>query len=256
MTDPHDSPGAIVVTGAATGIGLEVVREQLRRGYHVWGLGLDAAEADDFRCRSAEATFEFIETDVTDEAAVARAFVAIARGPWSVVGLVNCAGVYPSPARLEDTHFDDWRKVLQVNLDGTFLVCRAALPALREAGGGAIVNIASVHAIAAAPGQPAYAASKAAIVGLTRQIAVDYASDRIRANCILAGAVDTRITRAAIAEAGSPEALALTFDATALGRIGSPLEIAQVVAFLLGSDSRFITGSALTADAGMTARIL
>ena len=255
MMDPQASRGAVVVTGAATGIGLEVVRELLRRGYPVWGLGLDAAEGDDFRS-STDAPFKFIETDVTDEVAVSRAFATITGGPWSIVGLVNCAGVYPSPARLEDTHFDDWRKVLEVNLDGTFLVCRAALPALREAGGGAIVNIASVHAIAAAPGQPAYAASKAAIVGLTRQIAVDYAGDRIRANCILAGAVDTRITRAAIAEAGSPEALNLTFDETVLGRIGSALEIAQVVAFLLGSESRFITGTALIADAGMTARIL
>ena len=247
----------IVVTGAAGMVGSHVAEQLLARGDRVVGVDdLSTGELANLAGVLGSDGFEFIETDVTDEAAVARAFVAIARGPWSVVGLVNCAGVYPSPARLEDTHFDDWRKVLQVNLDGTFLVCRAALPALREAGGGAIVNIASVHAIAAAPGQPAYAASKAAIVGLTRQIAVDYASDRIRANCILAGAVDTRITRAAIAEAGSPEALALTFDATALGRIGSPLEIAQVVAFLLGSDSRFITGSALTADAGMTARIL
>ena len=256
MTDPRAPRGAVVVTGAATGIGLEVVREQLRRGYRVWGIGLDAAEAEAFRSDHAEAPFEFLETDITNEAAVALAFETIARGPSAVVGIVNCTGIYPPPARIEDTSLDSWRRVLQVNLDGTFLVCRSALPVLRDAGGGAIVNIASVHAIAAAPGQPAYAASKAAIVALTRQIAVDYVGDRIRANCILAGAVDTRITRAAIAEAGSPEALSLTFDETALGRIGSALEIAQIVAFLLGPDSQFINGSAVTADAGMTARIL
>jgi NAD(P)-dependent dehydrogenase (short-subunit alcohol dehydrogenase family) len=234
----------ILVTGAATGIGRAVVERLTADGLDVVGAGLDADET---------ATDNFHAVDVTDEHAITALFSEVGR----LDGLVVCAGVYPPDQRLEDVSLDRFRQVLDVNLIGAFLCCRGALPLLRTAGGGSIVTISSVHAVAAAPGQGAYAASKAAITALTRQIAVDYARDGIRANSILAGSVDTRITRAAIAAAGVSEAeLGLSRDPRDLGRIASPDEIAAVVAFLLSPASSFLTASALLADGGLTSRIL
>lgn len=243
-----------VVTGAATGIGAAISRRLVADGARVTGAGLDTDDGRTLAARpgpGAGAT-SFSTLDVTDEQAILEFFGSLD----PIHGLVNCAGVYPPNHRLEDVSLADFRQVLEVNLIGTFLTCRAALPLLRGAGGGSIVNISSVHALAGAPGQGAYAASKGAIASLTRQIAVDYAIDSIRANSILVGSVDTRITRAAIAAAGSAADMALSSDPHALGRIADASEIAGIVAFLLGDDASFITASALLADGGLTAKIL
>lgn len=241
----------VLVTGAATGIGRAVTERLLHDGAEVVGAGLDADEAAGFR-PPAGSVHRFVEVDVTDEDAVAGLFGALDR----LTGLVVCAGVYPPDQRLEDVSLAQFRRVLDVNLVGAFLCCRAAVPLLRRSGGGSIVTISSVHAVAAAPGQGAYAASKGGITALTRQLAVDYAGDGIRANSVLAGSVDTRITRAAVAAAGSQAQLGLSTDRRDLGRIADPDEVAAVVAFLLGPDSTFVTAAALLADGGLTSRIL
>lgn len=243
-----------VVTGAATGIGLAVANRLLEDGARVTGAGLDADAGRTLAAQRAtsEGAFGFTGLDVTDEHAVLEFFAALD----PIDGLVNCAGIYPPDQRLEDVSLADFRRVLDVNLIGTFLTCRSALPLLRSGGGGAIVNISSVHAVFAAGGQGAYAASKGGIASLTRQIAVDYAADSIRANSVLLGSVDTRITRSAIAAAGSAAALSLGTEPNALGRIASASEVAGIVSFLLRDDSSFITASALLADGGLTARIL
>jgi len=119
---------------------------------------------------------------VSEEGDVASFFADLSCG---IDGVVNCAGISSLNERLEDVSLRAFRRVLDVNLTGTFLICRAALPLLRSRGGGSIVNISSVHAVVASSGQGPYAASKAGIVALTRQIAVDYAADRIRANSVL-----------------------------------------------------------------------
>jgi NAD(P)-dependent dehydrogenase (short-subunit alcohol dehydrogenase family) len=247
-------PKHYVVTGAATGIGAAIAKRLFEDGARVTGAGLDVDAGQTLAAQwpSSETAFEFAGLDVTDEQAVLEFFAALD----PIDGLVNCAGIYPADQRLEDVSLADFRRVLDVNLIGTFLTCRSALPLLRLGGGGAIVNISSVHAVSAAGGQGAYAASKGAIASLTRQIGVDYAVDSIRANALLVGSVDTRITRSAIAAAGSAAALSLTTESKALGRIASASEIAGVVSFLLGDDSSFITASALLTDGGLTARIL
>lgn len=255
----HSAVGPAVrhylVTGAATGIGLAVAQRLLAGGARVTGVGLDEIEgvAQQNLARAAGHDLTFRSLDVSREDQVTELFADLRDG---LDGVVNCAGIYPPDERLEELSLADFRRVLDVNLIGTFLICRASLPVLRRRGGGSIVNISSVHAVAAAPGQAAYAASKAAIVGLTRQIAVDYAAERIRANSVLLGSVDTRITQAAIAGAGSAAALGLSFDPGALGRVAAPNEVAGIVAFLLSDEASFITATALLADGGLTSRIL
>jgi len=248
---------AYLVTGAATGIGAAVVRRLAATGARVIGAGLDADEGERLQheLTAQGARFEFHAADVTDQQALAE-LLSDLDGLDVLDGLVTCAGIYPPACRLESVSLEEFRQVLEVNLVGTFLACRAALPALRRRGGGAIVTVSSVHANAAAPGQGAYAASKAAIVGLTRQLAVDYAADGIRANSVLAGSVDTRITRAALAAAGGADALCLSPDPHALGRIADADEVARVIEFLVTDQSSFVTGAALLADGGLTARIL
>lgn len=246
----------VIVTGAGTGIGLSVSLELLRAGMGVWGIGLDAPDFGTALPDHSRDRFRFQLADVTDESTVAEFISAVTSSGSHVVGLVNCAGIYPSAADIEHTTLKEWQTVMTINVTSAFLMCRAVIPLIRNGGGGAVVNIGSVHAIAGAPGQPAYAASKAALLGLTRQLAVDYAKDGIRANCVIAGAVDTRITRRAIRESGGEQSLRLSSSSTALGRIARPSEIAQVVRFLLSPTSSFITGAAITADGGMTARIL
>lgn len=251
----------VVVSGAATGIGAAVVDRLQVEAVRVTGIGLDADEgrAGQARLRAQGADYTFREVDVTDVGAVeefGQAFQAGFSGADELAGVVTCAGVYPGDQRLEDITPEQFHRVLDVNLIGTFLLCRSLLPALRRAGGGSVVTISSVHAVAGAPGQGAYAASKAAIAAMTRQIAVDYARDGIRANSVLVGSVNTRITRAAIAAAGSAASLGLSAERTALGRIADAAEVADVVAFLLSEQASFLTGSALLADGGLTSRIL
>src|SRR6202008_1051843 len=112
----------------------------------------------------------------------------------------------------------EWDLTLDVNLGGTFKVCRAALPAIRQAGGGSVVNIASVHALATVPGVPAYAASKGGVLALSKQIALDYAVDFIRVNALIVGSVDTRMTRTVLDASGGAEKLGLSFARNVIAR--------------------------------------
>ena len=239
----------VFVTGAATGIGRATADYLASQGARVYGAGLDAEAATD-------AGFPFRDTDLTIDAQV-RAAVDDAR--FRLGGLdavVNCAGIYPTGRRLEDVTDADWDRTLAVNLTAIFRVCRAALPLIRDAGGGSVVNIASVHADATVPGVPAYAATKAAVVGLSRQMALDYAVDRIRVNAVLVGSVATRMTLDGLEAAGGAEAAGLSFEPNRIARIAAPREIATAIGFLISDDASFVTGSALQVDGGMLARLL
>jgi NAD(P)-dependent dehydrogenase (short-subunit alcohol dehydrogenase family) len=169
---------------------------------------------------------------------------------------VNGAAIHVPGKRLEDISDAEWDATIGVNLTGVFRVCRAGLPALRRAGGGSVVNIASVHAVATAPGLADYAASKGAVLSLSRQLALDYAVDGIRVNALIVGSVNTRMSQPVFEAAGGPEALGLSFDARAIPRVGQPVEIADVIAFLISDASSFITGSGLIADGGMLAKLM
>lgn len=192
--------------------------------------------------------------DVTRQEQVEQAVAAAAAlGPLRIV--VNAAGVVAAddPQTIADA---TWERLLAVNLTGTMRVCRAALPRLRAAGGGAIVNVASVAAFNSTPGSASYAPSKAGVVAFTRNLAYTYGADGVRANCLCPG-----WTRTAMAEREMGDAAALAgttmeaeFDAMAqrlaLRRIARPEEIAACVRFLASDEASFVTGAVLVADGG------
>jgi NAD(P)-dependent dehydrogenase (short-subunit alcohol dehydrogenase family) len=246
----------IFVTGAATGIGRATAEYLAAEGARVFGAGLDGEEGKALASCYAESQLIFRESDLTVEADVQVAIAAATERFGGLDAVVNCAGIYPTGKRLEEVSDEDWEKTIAVNLTAIFRVCRATLPLLRAAGGGSIVNIASVHADATVPGVPAYAATKAAVVGLSRQMALDYAVDRIRVNAVLVGSVATRMTLDGLEAAGGAEALGLSFEPNRIARIANPSEIATAIGFLISDAASFVTGSAMQVDGGLLSRLL
>jgi NAD(P)-dependent dehydrogenase (short-subunit alcohol dehydrogenase family) len=165
--------------------------------------------------------------------------------------VINCAGILRG-SRLEDTSEEDWNEVLRVNLTGAFLVTKAAMKAMREQGGGSIVQIASRMAIRVKEEHGAYAASKAGILQLTQMAALEGAPHGIRVNCVCPGFIDTPMTRLS----GPKDSVDAQFAGWAkvcpLGRAGRPDEIARAMLFLASDEASFITGVALPVDGGRT----
>jgi NAD(P)-dependent dehydrogenase (short-subunit alcohol dehydrogenase family) len=172
--------------------------------------------------------------------------------------LVNNAGIQPMDAyyRVEDTPEEVWDRITGVNLKGVFLMSKYALPHIRAAGGGAVVNMASVQGLQSMPKVPSYAASKGGILSLTRNMALDYAPDGIRVNAICPGTIDSEMVRtSARAEGGDIEVNLARFGSFhPLGRLGLPSDVAEAVLFLAGDRSSFITGEYINVDGGFMAQ--
>jgi NAD(P)-dependent dehydrogenase (short-subunit alcohol dehydrogenase family) len=238
-----------LVTGAGSGIGRATARLFAERGGAVVAADVDgpAAERTATEVQAAGGRAEACCVDVTRgedvDAAVVRARHAFGR--LDVV--IHCAGIL-RVAPLEHTSEKEWAQVLDVNLTGAFLVTRAALRALREGGGGAIVHIASRAALRAKEGHGAYAAAKAGILQLTQMAAVEGAPHQIRANCVCPGYIDTPMTRAGY----DAEAVEAWKRVCPLGRAGTPEDVARAMLFLASDDAAFITGVALPVDGGRT----
>ena len=233
-----------LVTGAASGIGAACVRVFAREGARVAGIDLAKPPAD-------VELVSFHEVDVREEepvrAAVAAALAAL--GGLDVV--VNAAGVAGGgPAHLCD--LAEWKRVLDVNLTGTFLVTKHALPALIAAKRGSIVNLASVEGLEGGESMSAYNASKGGVVLLTRNLALDYGGFGIRANAICPGFIRTPMTSPLADPAFAPIARRIE-EAHALGRLGEPEEVANVALFLASDEASFVSGGALTVDGGFHA---
>jgi NAD(P)-dependent dehydrogenase (short-subunit alcohol dehydrogenase family) len=202
--------------------------------------------ADELRARGHDVIFTSL--DVT-RSADWEAAVALAETEFSRLDiLVNNAGVVAFSSA-DETSDDEWQRVLGVNQTGMFYGMRAAIPAMRRAGGGSIVNISSTLAVGAIRGYFAYQASKAAIVMMTRAVAVEYAEDGIRANSILPGLIHTKMTK------DEPEdAVEGHIALTPLGRGGTSLEISYGVLYLASDESSFVTGTELVIDGGYLAQ--
>jgi len=167
--------------------------------------------------------------------------------------LVNCAGVIFRNRTVEATSEEEWDTTFDVNVKGTFLMCKYALPALRETKG-CIVNVSSYVGLVGFAGASAYAASKAAILNLTRSMALDHAREGIRVNAICPGSVDTDMIHAAWQQFGDVErAQKLWAEKHPLGRIAAPEEVGRAILFLASEEASFITGTALPVDGGITA---
>jgi NAD(P)-dependent dehydrogenase (short-subunit alcohol dehydrogenase family) len=244
-----------VVTGAASGIGRATALRLASDGFDVAMMDLDAV--------GLSATRELIEAaggracefaaDLCDPLAVGSIVREIAVTIGFPEVLVNVAGIGVAATVLE-TSDEDWNRVLAVNLTGPFLTTRAILPLMLDRGKGVIVNIASVAGQVGVPRRAAYCASKAGLVGLTKAIAVDHADEGIRSVAICPGTVETEWIGKILANAPDPAAARAAMAARQLdGRMGTPEEIAAMVAFVAGPGGRFINGTALVVDGGMTA---
>ncbi|WP_329519727.1 SDR family NAD(P)-dependent oxidoreductase [Spirillospora sp. NBC_01491] len=248
-----------LVTGGSLGIGRAVVERLAGDGAAVVFCGIedDAVRAAQDASRSAGHEVAGVVADVTD-AAQARGLVAEAVSRYGGLDVVaTCAGVQRY-GTVEDTSEEVWDEVLDVNLKGVFLTCRAAVPELRRRGGGTIVTMSSVQAFVSQARVAAYSASKAAINALTRSMALDHAADGIRANAVCPGSVDTPMLRWAAdlfrGETSQDAQVAEWGRAHPLGRVATAAEVAEVVAFLAGPRSSFVTGAEHRVDGGLLAR--
>jgi NAD(P)-dependent dehydrogenase (short-subunit alcohol dehydrogenase family) len=231
-----------VITGAAGGIGSAAVDLFRSQGWHVVGIdriGEDVMKAD-----------RFVTADVADEASLKAAFASL-QDLGHIDTLVNNAAVSQSTALIETTSAE-WDEIMAINLRGAFLATRFAYPLMKDRGG-SIVNVSSVHALATAVGVAGYAASKGALVALTRASALELAVDGIRVNAVLPGAVDTPML---LRDGDDVERIRSIRARTPLGRVADAREIAQAILFLSdGERSSFITGESLLVDGGAIAKL-
>jgi 2-keto-3-deoxy-L-fuconate dehydrogenase len=238
-----------VVTGAGSGIGRATALLLAREGARVLAADLQANAAAE-TAEHADGTVIPADVDVSDERAVIQLFQRCDDELGAPQLLANIAGV-GSTTTAPDTSLDDWERVFAVNARGTFLCCKHAIPRMVAAGGGSIVNMASIAGLVGLKNRAAYCASKGAVVALTRALALDHVAERIRVNCICPGTVDSPWVRRLLEDAGEP--LESLVARQPLGRLGTPDEIAAAVLYVASDAAAFMTGSALVIDGGLTA---
>ena len=245
----HDFRGKVaLVTGGASGIGAAAVRRFAAAGAHVMvgdiqeELGRQVAE-------EVGAAAAFRAVDVTDLAQVEALTEAAVETFGRLDFVFNNAGI-GSFGETPDLDPEQWRRVIDVDLHSVFYGCRAAIPHLRAAGGGAIVNTASISGLGADYGFSAYNAAKGAVVNYTRTLAIDHGKDGIRVNAVCPGPIATPLASILVE---NDQIRALYDAAIPLGRVGEAEEVASVVAFLCSDDARYVTGQALAIDGGLTA---
>jgi NAD(P)-dependent dehydrogenase (short-subunit alcohol dehydrogenase family) len=238
------------VTGAGSGIGAATARLLAERGARVVLADIDI---DSVTTVAAEIEREGghalpVRVDVADPSSVDHAVARAIQGGQELSLAVNAAGITGPLTPCANFGFDDWQRIVGVNLTGTFLCMRAQLNSMLRKGAGAIVNVSSIMGSHALPGTAAYAASKHAVEGLTKAAALDYAKQGIRINAVAPGYVDTPMI------AGRKPAVQEKIVAMhPVGRIAQPGELAKVIAFLLSDDASFVTGSIHLADGGFSA---
>jgi NAD(P)-dependent dehydrogenase (short-subunit alcohol dehydrogenase family) len=250
MTHPGRYDGKVVlITGGASGIGAAAARRFVAEGARIVLVDVDeetgSSLAAELRADGHDAVFH--AASVCDETEVAGIYEHLHEEFGRLDVLFNNAGVVQDSFAATTTLIE-WRRVLEVNLDGAFLMARSAIPMLARAGGGAIVNTASIYGLVSAPGSTSYVASKHAVEGLTKSLALEHAADGIRVNAVCPGFVNTPMVQAAVEEDATLAAL------HPLGRVAEPEEIVAVVAFLASDEASFVTGASYVVDGGYTAQ--
>lgn len=246
----------VLVTGGGSGIGAATARVAAGQGAAVTVtdiVGSSAASVAE-EIRAAGRYASSLTVDISDEEQTRRMFDQAIEAAGPVHGVVNNAGVIVT-SPLEETSLEDWQRCMTVNAQGTFLGCKYAVRHFTEHGiAGAIVNTASISALTGQHGQAAYAASKGAILQLTRQVAVEQAPRGIRCNSVGPGSVHSAILDSFLNSQSDPQAAEQKLAAThPMQRIGEPEEIAAAMCFLLSPAASFITGANIQADGGYTA---
>ncbi len=256
MTGARLEGRVAVVTGGAQGIGLACCRELAREGARVAMLDRNrkAGEAARLGLKEQNLDVLFLQADVTREEEVAEAFQQVEERLGAAAVLVNNAGgnVYHDPVRMSSA---EWDAAMALNLKSAWLCARAALPGMVRRGGGAIVNVSSLHARMTARGMFPYAAAKAGLAGLTRSLALEYGPAGVRVNAVLPGWTRTPPVEAWLQRdgdaAGEEKRLAAVHP---LGRIAEAREVARVVVFLASDDASAMTGAEVVVDCGLSAR--
>ena len=244
-----------VVTGASSGIGRATAIALARQGAQVVVADLHEEPRDGDGSPTAEVIAEaggqstFVRCDVSRGADVARVMGAARERFGGVDVLVNNAGVFIRNA-VADVSEDEWDRVMGINLKGYYLASREAIPLMLRRGGGAIVNVGSIHGLIGTGAAATYCASKGAVDNLTRQMAVDYAPKAIRVNSVAPGTIETAMSKPF---RDDPEMLAEYRRRTLLPRLGTPADVANAVVFLASDEASFITGHTLVVDGGWTA---
>jgi len=240
---------AVLVTGAGSGIGEACAHRVASGGGRVAVVDIDAAAAQRVADDIGGEAFG-LQADVAEEASVAEMVRQVVERFGHLDGAVNNAGVSGEHRDVADYPLEDWRRVMRVNLDGVFLCVREEVRAMRDNGGGSIVNMASVLAAAGYPQQAAYVTSKHALVGLTRVAALDHATDGIRVNALGPAFILTPLAESAM----TPEEIAAVAPMHALGRWGRPEEVGEMAAWLLSDAASFATATYYPLDGGLLAR--
>ncbi|MBO1000712.1 SDR family oxidoreductase [Bacillus sp. SD075] len=244
-----------MITGAGSGMGAEQARLFAKEGAKV--VGADMNE------EALQKVVEEIKVNGGDAIAVKlnisspeawKSAVKIAIETYGKVNiLVNTAGVAgPFKAKAHEHDVDDWDKLLGINLKGAFLGSKYTIPEMIQAGGGSIVTVSSIGGLIGGQGGTGYGAAKAGLVGLTKNIAVDYGKDKIRANIIFPGQIKTPMS-AQLEDAAAAEAKQYYINKIPLGHFGDPIDIAYAALYLASDESKFVTGAELVVDGGVMA---
>jgi NAD(P)-dependent dehydrogenase (short-subunit alcohol dehydrogenase family) len=239
---PRFAEKVLFVTGGGSGLGAATARRFAAEGGAVAVADLDRDAADAVAAELPSAVG--LACDVSDEASVGEAVEAVRERFGRLDCVFNSAG-FVRFTPIEELSLEEWNRMLAVHLTGTFLVCRAALPLMRESGGGAIVNMASASALLARPHLGAYAAAKGGVISFSRQLALDAHEYGVRVNTVAPGSVQTPLLSGVYEPGAVPHAIQ--------PRVAAPDEIAATVCFLLSDDASFMTAALVVADGGATA---